>query len=1064
METVLQRSHMRSHSTVIQLNATPAPKKHDYTGIDPKKPKARDRDLDSLSESELACIRSLYQSDYTQHKARNPKRVTGTCEWFLEHPKYTHWVENKNSDLLWVSADAGCGKSVLASFLIDHLSSGIKKEDTTLCYFFFKDDNSEQRTSAAAFSALLHQIIADDLGLLTHVLPQYQLKAQQFSREFMSLWSVLNVITSDSTRGRSVVCILDGLDECEEQDRIQLIKELSKPYTTWPNEPTESKYSLKFLITSRPGMKLEDILFDLPNIRLRAEDETLAISRDVELVVRETILQIGRRRSIPQAQQEELMKQILAKSDRTFLWVNLVLQRIETSGRFTRQALKELVETSPPDLDGVYEKILRESTNDQYTRKLLKIVVGAFRPLSLTEVNTALCIDPRNTTESDMDLEPRIEATIQVLCGVFLRINDFTLYLAHQTAREFLLRPSRASSPEQQIPGIWKHSFEPDEVHYHLAKVCNYYLHFDEFEKTPFIGDHNIGDAFKKKAADDYANKFSFLYYATRYWADHFRKTSISEDAANLEAFLWLYDINSNRFKTWYTMFWVQVYEYSFGTVQTMPIVVASYFGHTAVVRNMIKKGSSRMSFLKGLFAKPDEMLINQTDNEQMSALTEASRHGHLDVVKLLLKQPGIDVNHRDKMRKTPFLRACEVGNLDIVKLFLARRDVDINACDDRCQSCLSWACGSGNVDIVRLLLSRPGIDINRKNVHEGNAMNFAVGSGSLEIVEILLNLKDPPLEINYNHPTESPITLAAKLGHTRIFDRLARNAEASIGGFNIQAAMYAAISEGREAIFKALLKRDPKLLHSKDSDGFTPFATACKEGRPNIARLLLAEPNVEINSIDSYNAMPIHWAINSRGGTPEIISMLLERDNIILNHKDNNGETPLVAASGGHPDIVKLLLSCKRHRHQIDINSSNRVGFTSLACAAERGQPEVMSMLLAEEGIDLNVQDQWGKTALIWAAYMGQLKCVELLLQAGADYQIVDRDRKTALQGAIARDQKYVITCIVKWELRQGGYDVDNLSAEQTSQLRSVFEGLSAQAMENIGLKEFLRELNLFI
>jgi ankyrin repeat domain-containing protein 50 len=106
--------------------------------------------------------RSLYSSNYKQYKDRNPKRVEGTCEWFLEHPKYRNWLEAESSQLLWISADAGCGKSVLASFLVKKLTNDISDKDTTVCSFFFKDDNTEQRISPLAFSALVHQALVSE--------------------------------------------------------------------------------------------------------------------------------------------------------------------------------------------------------------------------------------------------------------------------------------------------------------------------------------------------------------------------------------------------------------------------------------------------------------------------------------------------------------------------------------------------------------------------------------------------------------------------------------------------------------------------------------------------------------------------------------------------------------------------------------------------------------------------------------------------------------------------------------------------------------------------------------
>lgn len=75
------------------------------------------------SEEELLCLRNFYTSNYERHKGRNPERTPGTCKWVFGHPQYEDWNLRNAFPLLWVSADPGCGKSVLASFLIDEFKS-----------------------------------------------------------------------------------------------------------------------------------------------------------------------------------------------------------------------------------------------------------------------------------------------------------------------------------------------------------------------------------------------------------------------------------------------------------------------------------------------------------------------------------------------------------------------------------------------------------------------------------------------------------------------------------------------------------------------------------------------------------------------------------------------------------------------------------------------------------------------------------------------------------------------------------------------------------------------------
>src|SRR5205807_7312246 len=72
----------------------------------------------SSSQSHAEILQCLYTSRYEEHRRRVREPVEGTCSWVTEHPKYKDWLAKEKSGLLWLSADPGCGKSVIASFLV----------------------------------------------------------------------------------------------------------------------------------------------------------------------------------------------------------------------------------------------------------------------------------------------------------------------------------------------------------------------------------------------------------------------------------------------------------------------------------------------------------------------------------------------------------------------------------------------------------------------------------------------------------------------------------------------------------------------------------------------------------------------------------------------------------------------------------------------------------------------------------------------------------------------------------------------------------------------------------
>ncbi|KAF8532865.1 hypothetical protein BDD12DRAFT_901378 [Trichophaea hybrida] len=358
----------------------------------------------SLTEDEMQCLRCLYISDYESHKRRNPDRVAGTLEWFLHHAKYQNWRQEQKSSLLWVSADPGCGKSVLASFLVDELNNPQSQEELsgTVCYFFFKDDNEKQNNATFALSALLHQLFKTKSSCIKHAMKEFKSKDKKFTQGLDTLWNIFTAATTDPECG-NVICIIDGLDECEKSTRDKLIHYLFQVFTPpGPIGCNSNEVFLKVIITSRPYVLIERRFRSLPEIRLKAEDETVAISSDIERVVDANIKELGIMLDLPEDVHLNLRHNLIQGADRTFLRVSLILNIPKDTAEALQNEFHKMLNNLPSDLDTVYEKILRDSPNPTKAKTILQIVVAAARPLTLDEMDIALAIRPGHKSIEDL--------------------------------------------------------------------------------------------------------------------------------------------------------------------------------------------------------------------------------------------------------------------------------------------------------------------------------------------------------------------------------------------------------------------------------------------------------------------------------------------------------------------------------------------------------------------------------------------------------------------------------------------------------------------------------------
>ncbi|KAF8253528.1 hypothetical protein K440DRAFT_657443 [Wilcoxina mikolae CBS 423.85] len=608
-----------------------------------------------LSGEEKGFLQSLSTSDYVSYKQRNPIPVGGTCEWFFVHSVYRSWRQEQNSSLLWVSADPGCGKSVLASFLVDQLS---KQESGTVLHFFFKDDNEKQQSATSAICALLHQLFTKNRALVKHGMLEYQNKGQKLLREFHTLWDIFIKSVADPACGE-VILIVDGLDECELKTRTLLTSSLVEYYTA--GKPgRESQSFFRCIITSRPYTSIERAFSNFPSIRLKAEEEAKAIAADVSLVITDKVRRIARDRDLSVSSRFELETRLNKNADGTFLWVSLVLEMIEKNVQLSTEAFEDLVSTMPNSLDAVYDMILAQSPNTEDTRKMLHIIVAAARPLTLQEMAIAFAIKPSDKSYDDLDLEPDIGSTIRDLCGLFVNVVDSKIFLVHQTAKEYLYNAVAPTSPAQ-TQGPWKYSFHPIESNRVLSTICMTYLLFEDFGKTPPYVPANIPLDFldvsdiDEEGRYDFCGEHALLDYAAQHWVAHAQCANISDKKELLASAMKLCETRDTRFRTW--MSTLKHSRLNIFTSDEHPnLLTASFLGLVDVVQVLLEQGANTEAKEKNLGYTALHLSVAMEVRDYAGFYLAPGFH-HYQITRLLLES-GADVNARGLNLETPLIEA----------------------------------------------------------------------------------------------------------------------------------------------------------------------------------------------------------------------------------------------------------------------------------------------------------------------------------------------------------------------------------------------------------------------
>ena len=124
---------------------------------------------------------------------------------------------------------------------------------------------------------------------------------------------------------------------------------------------------------------------------------------------------------------------------------------------------------------------------------------------------------------------------------------------------------------------------------------------------------------------------------------------------------------------------------------------------------------------------------------------------------------------------------------------------------------------------------------------------------------------------------------------------------------------------------------------------GDTPGHRACRFGHPEIVKVLLAHPAIEVNKGNKGGANPISLACQE--GHMEVVSLLLADLRVDPNKVDKVGTPPLIFGCViGHKEVVSLLLADPR----IDPNKPQKDQASPLWHASQNGHFMVVQHLLA--------------------------------------------------------------------------------------------------------------------
>ena len=328
---------------------------------------------------------------------------------------------------------------------------------------------------------------------------------------------------------------------------------------------------------------------------------------------------------------------------------------------------------------------------------------------------------------------------------------------------------------------------------------------------------------------------------------------------------------------------------------------------------------------------------VSKKDSRQRTALHYAKR-GHLKVVEVLLSK-GAEINVEDENRCTSLMLAAERGHIDIL-LYLIDHDADVNKKDCRNRTALHYA---SDLKVVKALLSK-GVEI---DVEDEDCCTPLLLAAERRHYDILLHLIDHGADVHKKDGRE-------------------------------RTALHYASERGDLKVVEALLSKGAK-IHVEDGDRCTLLFLAVKNQKFAImCHLIKAGANVK-RLVDDFPG-------SGKGG-------YLGRDHLLhtLSYAINNNH---IAEAG------VLIANGVGIEGELYINP-RRTGVlitrTALTWSAENGHDSLVRNLILQ-GVNIDYQDGNGRSALHFASSSNHIQCGILLVEAGADLRLVDRDSLTPL------------------------------------------------------------------
>ncbi|KAK2186122.1 hypothetical protein NP493_214g02024 [Ridgeia piscesae] len=434
-------------------------------------------------------------------------------------------------------------------------------------------------------------------------------------------------------------------------------------------------------------------------------------------------------------------------------------------------------------------------------------------------------------------------------------------------------------------------------------------------------------------------------------------------------------------------------------------LLVACEQGHLEILRILLKNHAR----------------VDVFDEHGNAALHLAAENGHEKVADLLLKHKAF-VNAKSKLGVTPLHMAAQNGFNNFVKLLIQTHGAATDALSLAKKTPLHMAAQYGRISVCSTLLKMKA-DANATDVHGQTPLHLAGENDHSDVVKLFLKHQPDLVTMACTNGMTCAHVSACK-GSVAVIKELMRFNKVIVitarNRTNDSTSLHLAAAGGHPELVRFLLDAGASAT-DENADGMTAIHLAARFGHIQVVHAL--QGKVSYNVTSSKTGLTALHVAAQHGQMDFVREMLSEVPATIRSEPPHHGDvrdtaaehglTPLhLASQSGHEGLVRLLLNSPG----VQADAPTAVlGVIPLHMAAQNGHTAVVSLLLSKSTNQLHVKDKRGRTGLLLAAANGHINMVSLLLGQGAEINGYDRNGWTALHHSAKAGHLDVVTLLVE-------------------------------------------------